>query len=150
MGKVSTNNTSLSQFQHVRKVRGFRYGHINDERHPECQFTCQSLVRAQSEESANSNLRIRIPLLERFELYGKRGVSKIASENTLTFETHIFPELVHGANTPLASLLYSQNFDYPEHLGRSTSTVSASRVLSRIMQNIGNIIVRELAIWATY
>jgi hypothetical protein len=80
------------------------------------------------------NSRIGIPFLKVFEL----------------LQAQKLPELVHGANTPLASLKNAHDLNHSQHTRSSPSTVGTGRTLSCVEQNLRNIVVGELSIWTTF
>jgi len=79
-----------------------------------------------------SNLLIRGPILEVFE----------------RLEAEERAELVHGAHAPLAALLHRHNFDDFQDLGCAPRAVRACYALGGVLEDTGEIVVAELAVWA--
>ena len=61
----------------------------------------------------------------------------IAEQNERTLEAQELPELIHGADTPLAGLLDTHDFDQPQDRRSSTTTESSRRMGSCRLQDIG-------------
>ena len=80
-----------------------------------------------------SDLLVGTPLLEVVEL----------------LEAKELTELVHGAGTPRARLLHGHDFDDAQDLGCAARAVRASHALGSILKYTCDVVVLELAIWAT-
>ena len=71
------------------------------------------------------------------------GSSRPLLEGREALEAEELAKLVHRAHTPFSSLFDAQNFDNPEASRRSTRAVSTGDLLSRVLQDLREVVVLE-------
>lgn len=66
------------------------------------------------------------------------------------FEAEEFAELIHGTATPLPRLYDAQDFNHAESFRCTPGTVCTRDFLGGIVQNLGEVVIREGAVRLTF
>ncbi len=89
-------------------------------------------ARRAERKMTHSNLRVRVPFLERVK----------------SFQAKEVPELVHRAHAPLARLHHAEHLDEAQACGRAPCAIRACRLLGGVVEDARKIVVAEPAVRA--